>query len=117
MRRIGELRRMAGPVTLAVLGVGARGSMFSSFAERFPDRAHVVAVADTRAGRRDALAGRLGVAAGRRFGRYRSSWASCSSRIGASAEPSSAALRYQSRACAGSPATPMTPNSFNTIGS
>ena len=62
---------MAGPVTLAVLGVGARGSMFSSFAERFPDRARVVAVADPRAGRRDALAGRLGVAAGRRFGDWR----------------------------------------------
>jgi len=62
---------MAEPVTLAVLGVGARGSMFSGFAERFGDRAQVVAVADPRADRRDALAGRLGVAAGRRFGDWR----------------------------------------------
>ena len=62
---------MAGPVTLAVLGVGARGSMFSSFAERYPDRARVVAVADPRAGRRDALADRLGVSAKRRFGDWR----------------------------------------------
>jgi predicted dehydrogenase len=62
---------MAGPVRLAVLGTGARGSMFSGFAERFPDRARVVAVADPRTGRRDALADRLGIAAGRRFGDWR----------------------------------------------
>ena len=62
---------MAGPVTLAVLGVGARGSMFAGFAERFTDRARVVAIADPRESRRDALAGRLGVAAGRRFGDWR----------------------------------------------
>src|ERR1043166_8258189 len=62
---------MAEPVTLAVLGVGARGSMFSGFAERFRDRAQVVAVADPRADRREALAGRLGIAAGRRFGDWR----------------------------------------------
>jgi predicted dehydrogenase len=62
---------MAEPVTLAVLGVGARGSMFSGFAERFGDRARVVAVADPRTDRREALAGRLGIAAERRFGDWR----------------------------------------------
>src|SRR3981081_277835 len=59
-----ELTAMAGPVTLAVLGAGARGTTFSGFAEQFPDRARVVAVADPRADRRDALAGRLGGPAG-----------------------------------------------------
>src|ERR1700716_4155043 len=66
-----ELTAMAGPVTLAVLGAGARGTTFSGFAEQFPDRARVVAVADPRADRRDALAGRLGVPAGRRFADWR----------------------------------------------
>ena len=55
---------MAGPVTMAVLGAGARGNVFAGFAEQFPDRARVVAVADPRTDRRDALADRLGVAAG-----------------------------------------------------
>ena len=60
-----------GPVTLAVLGAGSRGTTFSVFAEQFPDRARVVAVAEPRADRRDALAGRLGVGADRRFADWR----------------------------------------------
>jgi predicted dehydrogenase len=59
---------MAQPVTIAVLGAGARGHTFAGFAERFGDRAQVVAVADPRADRRDELADRLGVPADRRFG-------------------------------------------------
>jgi predicted dehydrogenase len=62
---------MTRPVTMALLGAGARGSTFGGFAERFPERARVVAVADPRTGRRDALAGRLGVAGDRRFGDWR----------------------------------------------
>jgi predicted dehydrogenase len=62
---------MAEPVTLAVLGTGSRGSVYAGFAERFPDRARVVAVADPRSGRRDALAGRLAVPAGQRFAGWR----------------------------------------------
>src|SRR3984885_10387685 len=62
---------MAGPVTMAVLGAGARGNVFAGFAEQSPGRARVVAVADPRADRRDALADRLGVAAGRRLGDWR----------------------------------------------
>jgi predicted dehydrogenase len=62
---------MARPVTMAVLGAGARGSTYASFAEQFPDRAQVVAIADPRAGHRDALADRLGVAADLRFGDWR----------------------------------------------
>jgi predicted dehydrogenase len=62
---------MVQPVTIAVLGAGARGHTFAGFAERFGDRAQVVAVADPRADRRDELAGRLGVPAGRRFGDWR----------------------------------------------
>jgi predicted dehydrogenase len=62
---------MAGPVTMAVLGAGARGNVFAGFAEQFPGRARVVAVADPRADRRDALADRLGVAAGQRLSDWR----------------------------------------------
>ena len=62
---------VGGPVTLAVLGAGSRGTTFAGFAEQFPDRARVVAVAEPRADRRDALADRLGVAADRRFADWR----------------------------------------------
>ncbi|MGA8460546.1 MAG: Gfo/Idh/MocA family oxidoreductase [Streptosporangiaceae bacterium] len=62
---------MAGPVTMAVLGAGARGNVFAGFAEQFPGRARVVAVADPRTDRRDALADRLGVAADRRLSDWR----------------------------------------------
>ena len=62
---------MAGPVTMAVLGTGARGSVYAGFAEQFPDRARVVAVADPRADRRDALADQLAVADGQRFRDWR----------------------------------------------
>jgi predicted dehydrogenase len=62
---------MAGPVTMAVVGTGSRGWTYSSFAERYPDRARVVAVADPRAEWRDMLADRLGVAAQRRFADWR----------------------------------------------
>jgi predicted dehydrogenase len=62
---------MAGPVTMAVLGAGARGNVFAGFAERFPGRARVVAVADPRADRCDALGDRLGVAADRRLRDWR----------------------------------------------
>ena len=58
-------------VTLAVLGTGSRGVTFAGFAERYPDRARVVAVADPRTGRRDMLADRLGVAPDRRFADWR----------------------------------------------
>jgi len=56
---------------MAVLGAGARGNVFASFAEQFPERARIVAVADPRADRRDALADQLGVAAGQRFADWR----------------------------------------------
>ena len=62
---------MAGPVTMAVLGAGARGNVFASFAEQFPERARIVAVADPRADRRDALADQLDLAAGQRFADWR----------------------------------------------
>jgi predicted dehydrogenase len=62
---------MAEPVTIAVLGAGARGTVFASFARQFPGRARIVAVADPRADRRDALADQLGVPAGQRFADWR----------------------------------------------
>ena len=62
---------IARPVTIAVVGTGSRGRTFSSFAEQHPDRARVVAVADPRTERRDALADRLGVESVRRFDDWR----------------------------------------------
>ena len=61
----------ARPVTLALLGTGSRGSTLSDFAQKYPDRARVVAVADPRTDRRDALANQLGVAADARFDDWR----------------------------------------------
>src|SRR5215831_7780861 len=61
----------ARPVTLAVIGTGNRGSAYSAFAERYPERAHVVAVADPRTERRDALGDRVGVPADQRFDDWR----------------------------------------------
>jgi predicted dehydrogenase len=59
---------MGWPVTIAVAGTGSRGLTYAGLAERFPDRARIVAVADPRTGRRDTLADRLGIAADHRFG-------------------------------------------------
>ena len=59
------------PVTIALAGTGSRGNTFASFAQQYPDRARIVVVADPRAGRRDALADQLGVAADRRFNDWR----------------------------------------------
>ncbi len=59
------------PVTIALAGTGSRGSTFASFAQNYPDRARVVAVADPRTARHDALADQLGVAADRRFDDWR----------------------------------------------
>jgi hypothetical protein len=47
---------MAGPVTIAVLGGGSRGSRYCGFAEQFPDWARVAAVAEPRPDRRDSPA-------------------------------------------------------------
>jgi predicted dehydrogenase len=66
-----DLMAMARPVTIAVVGTGSRGRTYASFAERYPDRARVVAVADPRTERRDVLADRLGVPAQRRFDDWR----------------------------------------------
>jgi predicted dehydrogenase len=60
-----------GPVTMAVLGAGARGITYAGFAERFGDRARVVAVAEPRADRRDALGDQLAVPADLRFADWR----------------------------------------------
>jgi predicted dehydrogenase len=61
----------APPVTLALVGTGSRGRTYSGFAERHPERARVVAVADPRTERRDMLADRLGVPTGQRFDDWR----------------------------------------------
>jgi predicted dehydrogenase len=62
---------MSWPVTIALLGTGSRGRTFAGYAERFPERVRVVAVADPRTDRRDALADRHSVPLGRRFDDWR----------------------------------------------
>jgi predicted dehydrogenase len=59
------------PVTIALAGSGSRGTTFASFAQQFPDRARIVAVADPRSDRREALADQHAVAAGMRFDDWR----------------------------------------------
>jgi predicted dehydrogenase len=58
-------------VTIALAGTGSRGTTFASFAQQFPDRARIVAVADPRSDRREALADQHAVAAGMRFDDWR----------------------------------------------
>ena len=41
-----EILIMSKPVTLAVIGAGARGCAYARFAKNFPDRLKIVAVAD-----------------------------------------------------------------------
>jgi len=55
------------PVTIALVGTGSRGRAYSRFAERYPDRARIVAVADPRTERRDILAQRFDVGPERRY--------------------------------------------------
>ena len=62
---------MPPPVTIALAGAGSRGCTFGSFAQQHPDQARIVAVADPRTDRRDALADQLGVAPDRRFDDWR----------------------------------------------
>ena len=52
------------PVELLIAGGGSRGATFAGWAARHPERARVVAVAEPRADRREALADAHGVAAG-----------------------------------------------------
>jgi predicted dehydrogenase len=59
------------PVTIAVVGTGSRGRIYSGFAERFPDRATVVAAVDPRVDRRDTLADRHAVPTDHRFADWR----------------------------------------------
>jgi predicted dehydrogenase len=58
-------------VTLALIGTGSRGRAYSAFAQRHPERARLVAMADPRTDRRDALADQFGIPAGQRFDDWR----------------------------------------------
>ena len=62
---------MARPVSLAILGAGSRGTTLAGYADRHPDRARVVAVAEPDPVRRDLLADRYGLPAGARFHGWR----------------------------------------------
>jgi len=59
------------PVTLAIVGAGARGRTYARYALEHPDAAQVVAVADPRPAYREALADAHAVPAGRRYASWR----------------------------------------------
>jgi predicted dehydrogenase len=57
----------AKPLRLAIIGAGSRGTIYASYATIFPDRAKVVAVAEPREDRREALAEQHAVPTHRRY--------------------------------------------------
>ena len=58
---------MTKPVTLAVIGAGARGYGYAKFAKSFPDRLKIVAVADPNDFCRNRMAGEHNIPAGKCF--------------------------------------------------
>jgi len=55
------------PITLAIIGAGSRGHTYAGFAEAFPDRVQVVAVAEPRDAYRESLVASHGIAPDRAF--------------------------------------------------
>ncbi|MEV4898299.1 Gfo/Idh/MocA family oxidoreductase, partial [Nonomuraea sp. NPDC055795] len=64
-------KRLDRPVTLAVVGAGARGAAYAELAARHPDKARVVAVAEPRAAVRDHFGVRHALAPDRIFDDWR----------------------------------------------
>ena len=62
------------PVELLIAGGGSRGATFAGWAARHPERARVVAVAEPREDRREALADAHGVPPDLRFADWRERW-------------------------------------------
>jgi predicted dehydrogenase len=60
------------PLNVAILGCGARGRIFSDWILRHPEQARVVAVAEPKPDRRNALADQHQIAAGGRFENWES---------------------------------------------
>ena len=58
------------PITAVVLGAGSRGSIYAGYAKEHPDQLQIIAIAEPRKDRLDALAEAVGVPAEFRF----SSW-------------------------------------------
>ena len=55
------------PITAIVLGAGSRGSIYAGYAKDHPDELKIIAIAEPRKDRLDALAEAVGVPAERRF--------------------------------------------------
>ena len=55
------------PITAVVLGAGSRGSIYASYAKAHPDQLQIIAIAEPRQDRLDALAEEVGVPAEGRF--------------------------------------------------
>ena len=58
------------PITVAVMGAGARGRTYARYAERFPDAMKIVAVSDINPQRRKVMSEKYGVAENRRYGDF-----------------------------------------------
>ena len=69
--RDGALQLLMAPVELLIAGGGSRGATFAGWAARHPERARVVAVAEPREDRREALADAHGVHPDLRFADWR----------------------------------------------
>lgn len=55
------------PITAVVLGAGSRGSIYASYAKKYPDTLKIVAIAEPRLDRLNSLAEEVGVPRERRF--------------------------------------------------
>ena len=55
------------PITAVVLGAGSRGSIYASYAAEYPDALQIIAIAEPRPDRLEALAEKVGVGAEYRF--------------------------------------------------
>ena len=58
------------PITAVVLGAGSRGSIYAGYAKDHPKELKIIAIAEPRKDRLDALAEEVGVPAERRFGNW-----------------------------------------------
>ncbi len=59
------------PITAVVLGAGSRGSIYASYAKEYPEQLKIVAIAEPRRDRLDALADEVNVSLENRFSDWR----------------------------------------------
>ena len=58
------------PITVAIMGAGSRGGTYARYAAKFPEAMKVVAVADLKPNRREAMAAKYGISPDKVFGDF-----------------------------------------------